>query len=220
MHTFEPWLQTRLNKPSYCFATGLSCVKVHQDETEGLSLQLGRLRVQRGRGGVWGACSVCAEELWKICAGVLKLGWPHIGVWGIPHGWCRKSSFTAACRGTWDSGMCGTAGSGLLDPAEQDDPKTLCALQPALSYGCGWWECVEELFLLSPVLLCHIALQSFVSLQATAALLPGGLWLSLQQGIPGAGVSSLNWCVLANHYSKKHNCSLEFSQSCCTNACA
>lgn len=43
---------------------------------------------------------------------------------------------------------------------------------------------------------------------------PGGLWLSPQQGIPGAGVSSLKWCVLAKCYNEKQNCSLGFSQSC------
>lgn len=42
--------------------------------------------------------------------------------------------------------------------------------------------------------------------------------------IPTAGnsrgwVSSLKWCVLANCHNENHNSSLEFSQSCCTNAC-
>lgn len=75
----------------------------------------------------------------------------------------------------------------------------------------------KSYILLSP-LLCHIALQSVVSLQATVALLPGRLWLSPQQGIPGAGIGSLKWCVLAKCFYEKHNSSLEFSQSCCTNA--
>jgi len=40
-------------------------------------------------------------------------------------------------------------------------------------------------------LLGRVALQSSVSLQAAAALLPGGLPLSPQQGVSGAGVSTL-----------------------------
>lgn len=71
----------------------------------------------------------------------------------------------------------------------------------------------------SLLLLCRRALQSSVSLSATAALLPGGLPLSPQQGISGAGVSTLKWRVLTNHYSEKYNNTLELSQSCCSNVC-
>lgn len=79
MHTSEPWLQTRLNKPFHCFATGLSCVKVHQDETEGLSLQPEGLRVsevqRRGRS----AYALCTEGPWEVHADALKHVLPHVG---------------------------------------------------------------------------------------------------------------------------------------------
>lgn len=67
-------------------------------------------------------------------------------------------------------------------------------------------------------LLCYTALQSLVSLQATASLLPG-LPLSPQQGVSGAAVCTLQWYVLNKHYSGNYNNTLELSQSSCSNAC-
>lgn len=111
-----------------------------------------------------------------------------------------------------------TVHSRLLDSAVSDDGKMQCAVQPSTYWGCGLWECVEELFLLLSSPLSHSSAE-LLSLQARAALLPGGLPLAPQQGISGASVSTLKWCVLTNHYSEKYNNTLELSQSCCSNAC-
>lgn len=109
-------------------------------------------------------------------------------------------------------------GSPCQAAAVWDDSKTQCAIQLSLYQGYGLGKCMECYSCFSLLLLCRIALQSAVSLQATAALLPGGLPLSPQQGISGASASTLKWCVLTNHYSEKYNDTLELSQSCCPNA--